>query len=127
MRVQAHLAEHQVINPATHRTAQHISTKNLLNDTVSPLSLAIRLRMVGHGMKQLGPQPGEQLLPEAAHEAGVPVSNDLPWHAILAYHPLEEQVSSLRGSDGVVDRDKHDTLGGSIYHSHGAITPPHKG
>ena len=127
MRVQAHLAEHQVINPATHRTAQHISTKNLLNDTVSPLSLAIRLRMVGRGMKQLGPQPGEQLLPEAAHEAGVPVSNDLPWHAILAYHPLEEQVSSLRGSDGVVDRDKRDTFGGSVHHSHGAITPPHKG
>ena len=77
MGVQAHLAEHQVINPVTHRTAQHISAENLLNDTVSPLSLAIRLGMVGHGMKQLGSQPGEQLLPEAAHEAGVPVGNDL--------------------------------------------------
>ena len=127
MGVQAHLAEHQVINPATHRTAQHISTEDLLNDTVSPLSLAIRLGMVGRGVKQLGPQPGEQLLPEAAHEAGIPVSNDLPWHAILAYHPLEEQVSSLRGSDGVVYRDKRDTLSGSIHHSHSAITPPHEG
>ena len=118
MGVQAHLTEHQVINPATHRTAQHISTENLLNDTVSPLSLAIRLGVVGHGMKQRGPQPGEQLLPEAAPEAGVPVSNDRPWHAILVYHPLEEQVSRLGGSDGVVYRDKRDTLGGSIHHSH---------
>ena len=125
MGVQAHLAEHQIINPATHRTAQHISTKDLLNDTVSPLSLAIRLGVVGRGMKQLGPQPGEQLLPEATHEAGVPVSNDLAWHTILAYHPLEEQVSSLGGSDGVMHRDKRDTLSGSIHHSHGTITPPH--
>ena len=127
MGVQAHLAEHQVINPATHRTAQHISTEDLLNDTVSPLSLAIRLGVVGHGMKQRGPQPSEQLLPEAAHEAWVLVSNDLAWHTVPAYHPLEEQVSSLGGSDGVMYRDKRDTLGGSIHHSHSAITPPHKG
>ena len=125
MRVQTHLAEHQVIHPATHRTAQHISTENLLNDTVSPLSLAIRLGMVGRGMKQLGPQPGEQLLPEVAHEAGIPVSNDLPRHTILIYHPLEEQISSLEGSNCVMHRDKHDALGGSIHHNHGTITPPH--
>ena len=62
-----------------------------------------------------------------AHEAGVPVCNDLAWHTILAYHPLEEQVSSLGGSDGVMHRDKRDTLGGSIHHSHSAITPPHEG
>ena len=83
--------------------------------------------MVGCGMQQFGPQPSEQLLPEAAHEAGVPVGNDLTWHAILAYHPLEEQVSSLGGSDGVMYRDKRDTLGGSIHHSHSTITPPHQG
>ena len=125
MGVQAHLAEHQVINPATHRTAQHISTEDLLNDMVSPLSLAIHLGMVGRGMKQLGPQPGEQLLPEAAHEVGIPVGNDLTWHAILAYHPPEEQVSSRGGSDGVMHRNKRDTLVGSIHHSHSTITPPH--
>ena len=73
----------------------------------------------------LVPQPGEQLLPEAAHEVGISVSNDLTWHTILSYHPLEEQVSSLGGSDGMVDRDKRDTLGGSIHHSHSTITPPH--
>ena len=101
--------------------------ENLLNDTVSTLSLAIRLGMVGHGMQQFGPQPSEQLLPEAAHEAGVPFSNDLAWHTILAYHPLEEQVSSLEGSDGVMYRDNRDMLSGSIHHSHSAITPPHEG
>ena len=76
-------------------------------------------------MQQFGPQPSEQLLPEAAHEAGISVSNDLTWHTIIAYHPLEEQVSSLGGSNGVMHRYKHDTLGGCIHHSHGTITPPH--
>ena len=123
MGVQAHLSEHQVIHPVTHRATQHISTYDLLYHTVSPLSLAIRLGMVGRGMKQLGPRPGEQLLPEVGHEAGVPVGNDLTWHAILAYHPLEEQDSSLGASNGVMHRDKRDMLGGSVHHSHSTITP----
>ena len=127
VRVQTHLTEHQVINPATYRTAQHISTEDLLDHTVSPLGLTIRLGMVGRGMEQLGSQPGEQLLPEAAHEAGIPVSNDLARHAVLAHHPLEEQISSLGSSDGMVDRDKCDTFGGLIYHSHGTIKPPDQG
>ena len=74
--------------------------------------------MVGCGMQQFGPQPSEQQLAEVAHEAGVPVSNNLARHTVLAYHPLEEQVSSLGGSDGVMYRDKRDTLGGSICQSH---------
>ena len=78
-------------------------------------------------MQQFGTQPSEQLLPEATHEVGVPVSNKLARHAILAHHPLKEQVISLEGSDGVMHRDKRDTLGGSIHHSHVTITPLHQG
>ena len=50
--------------------------------------------MVGIGMQQFGPQPNEQLLPEATHEAGVLVINNLARHAILTHHPLEEQVTA---------------------------------
>ena len=67
--------------------------------------------MVGSGMQEFGPQPSKQLLPEATHEVGVSVSNNLTRYAILAHHPLEEQVSSLGGSDGVMHRDKCDEIG----------------
>ena len=111
----------------TRRAAQHISTENLLYHTVSLLSLPICLRMVSSGMQQFGSQPSEQLLPEATHEVGVPVSNNLTCNAILVHHPLNEHVSSLGSSDGLMHRDKRDTLGGSIHHSHGTITPLHQG
>ena len=78
-------------------------------------------------MQQLGTKPCEQLLPEVTHEAGVLVSNDLACHAILAHRPLEKQVSSLGGSDGVMHGNKHGTFGGSIHHSYGTITPLHQG
>ena len=94
---------------------------------VSPLSLPICLRIVGSGMQQLAAQPSEQLLPEVTHEVGVPVSNNLAWHTILAHHLLEEQVSGLGDSDSVMHRDKRDMLGGSIHHRHGTITPLHQG
>ena len=72
---------------------------------MSPFGLAISLGVVCGAVQQLGAHACKELLPKAAHETCIPVSNDFRGHTEGPDHPLQEQVSSLGCSDGIVHGD----------------------
>ena len=69
MAVEAHLTEEEVVMPHG-RSGEDIAARNLLNNIVSSLGLAIHLRMVGRAVQQASTKATKQVLPKIAHKPG---------------------------------------------------------
>ena len=79
--VDGQLTQAKVRGPGVRGAGQDKAAKDLLNQTVGPLSLAIRLGMVCSTVNQFGAKAREHVLPEQGHKTGVTVRDDLPGYA----------------------------------------------
>ena len=122
MAIEAYLTEEEAVM-LNGREGEDIPVQDLLNDMVGLFGLAIHLRMVGRAVQHASTKAMKQVLIKIAHKLGIAVRNNAFGHAKDTDNMVQEQISSLRRCDTIMDRGEKHVFGGTVNNSHDTREP----